>query len=119
MGFSQPDGKQVPPIPPETDLEIEVEVLNHVTLNGTPSSATESSPSSQLQYQLEFATFRKEAGNRWFKYGDIMRAGRCYSKGVEEAEKVMQHINAGDLAKYMSENSDKLNSGTLQTINDF
>mmetsp|Transcript_20844 Transcript_20844/g.35107 ORF Transcript_20844/g.35107 Transcript_20844/m.35107 type:complete len:461 (+) Transcript_20844:124-1506(+) len=65
-----------PPIPASSDLEFEVEVIEHFDVN-------DSGPES---IRLDIAT-RKEAGNRWFACGDFMRAGRCFTKGAQASEK--------------------------------
>jgi tetratricopeptide (TPR) repeat protein len=32
---------------------------------------------------------RRTSGNRWYRWGDLARAGRCYSKAAEAAEKMI------------------------------
>lgn len=68
-----------PAIEPNTNLVFETEILEHKIKCSSGNAVLDT---------LEYITQRKESGNRWFKYGEFLRAGRCYSKGAQEAEKV-------------------------------
>jgi len=91
------------PIPPNSDLEYEVEVTDHLP-DGYLSPSLISKMEKELsliesdddeekrhriihRYQtLQSMTARKEAGNRWFSYLDYPRAARAYSKATQLAQ---------------------------------
>lgn len=77
----------IAPIPPNQDLEYDIEVLSH---------CYEADPSkSAVEATLEIIMLRKDCGNRWFSYGDYSRAGRAYSKGAENAENYLKAFKDG------------------------
>lgn len=110
------DKATIAAIPPDTDLEYEIEVTAHLqegqvepnllTKFPMPQSvhddviAGEKSPSERHKERLLSLTEllqRKEAGNRWFSYGDFSRAARAYSKGTQVADRYFNgNANVGD-----------------------
>ncbi len=105
--------KSIVAIPADKDLEYELEILSHlpdgevdpVLLNAHPfdesrtfesddADATEESSRAKafrnymerLQALTELQQ-RKEAGNRWFSYGDFARSARAYSKATQIADR--------------------------------
>jgi tetratricopeptide (TPR) repeat protein len=92
-------------IPPDTDLEYEIEVLSHLaegqidpivsanhphisSVEGNDESAHESyERHMERLLALTELLQRKEAGNRWFSYGDYSRALRAYSKATQVADR--------------------------------
>lgn len=87
-GTGRPPFGSFPAIDPDTNLIFEAEIFEH--------NAKEAS-SDSIKDILGYISLRKEAGNRWFKYSDFLRAGRCYSKGAQEAEKVYNFSNEDSL----------------------
>ena len=99
--------KVIAPIPPDTDLEYEIEVLTHLCdgaiepelLNKYPFLVNDSKQLGVEELEVARARHtdrlvaltelsqRKEAGNRWFSYGDFSRAARAYSKGTQVADR--------------------------------
>jgi tetratricopeptide (TPR) repeat protein len=93
------------PIPPNTDLEYEIEILSHRTekdlnsefrekyesaLNELPSN-DKNDPDKKSTIlnrilTLQSLTIRKESGNRWFSYGDYQRASKAYSRATQISE---------------------------------
>jgi hypothetical protein len=84
-----------PAIPPQTDLEFEIEVIKILgeraidtdllakeKFIARPDSLTEDTDKKVLMHFLALSDIiqRKNAGNRWFSYGDFPRALRAYSK---------------------------------------
>ena len=105
-------------IPPNTDLELRVQVLQHVLENEIDKSFIQSQISSILsinsgKFKVSISEnidddiaenekrwaafsdlcFRKEAGNRWFRYRDFGRAARAYSKGTKVADEYFKAID--------------------------
>lgn len=105
-------------IPAGADVEFEAEVLSHaadlldpklaaeaaeaapvltVVSAGTEATTSASSPpaaASVLMGTEELVHYvdvqlRRTSGNRWYRWGDFARAGRCYSKAAEAAEKMI------------------------------
>ena len=72
----------IPAIPPNQDLEYEVEVVSHEDYEADGMSSRDQCLSEVL--------LRKDCGNRWFSYGDFLRAGRAYSKGAETGENYLK-----------------------------
>lgn len=91
---------KVAPIPPDTDLEFEVEILKHLREADLDVSNNEKCQKDLLvaeneadraiiyrRYQtLQLMQFRKEAGNRWFSYQEFPRAAKAYSRATQFAE---------------------------------
>ena len=75
----RPSPGDLPPLPPNSTVEYEVEVWRH-------TSAAREYPSSLEQQLLFSSVIRKEAGNRWFSYREFGRAGRAYSEAVQLSE---------------------------------
>mmetsp|Transcript_20366 Transcript_20366/g.20492 ORF Transcript_20366/g.20492 Transcript_20366/m.20492 type:complete len:392 (+) Transcript_20366:315-1490(+) len=71
----RPSLGSIPAIPIDTMLRFEVEVQEILTPSSDPSLA-----------ELSYVTGRKEAGNRWYKYHEYMKAAKCYSKAIERVE---------------------------------
>lgn len=99
-------------IPPLTDLEYYIEVTGHyatpseaasATSHRNKTSNTNSSSSQAAVTQIELknksiyhdvladAELRRVCGNRWFSYGDFPKAGKCYSKGIQNSQNFLQH----------------------------
>lgn len=109
------DKATIAAIPPDTDLEYEIDVTSHLQEGqiepallakfpkplDTNDDAVGGNPSSvrhmeRLLAQTELLQ-RKEAGNRWFSYGDFSRAARSYSKGTQVADRYFNgNANTGD-----------------------
>mmetsp|Transcript_55 Transcript_55/g.105 ORF Transcript_55/g.105 Transcript_55/m.105 type:complete len:443 (-) Transcript_55:73-1401(-) len=73
-------------IPPNTDLEFDVKVLEH----------RDAADTSSLEATLFEVSIKKESGNRWFSYGDFMRAGRNFSQGGKAAETLLGNMDSLD-----------------------
>jgi len=110
--------KSIPAIPPDTDLEYEIEVVNHIAegeidpdilhAHGTseedlPAATSDTSAQvvdadskvAERMVALTEITLRKEAGNRWFSYGDFTRAAQAYSKGTQIADRYFNSSQSG------------------------
>jgi tetratricopeptide (TPR) repeat protein len=96
-------------IPPDSDLEYEISVTAHLAEGQTDPALLEKHPhapgadsSTPERYAdrmlaLTELTQRKEAGNRWFSYGDFSRAARAYSKATQVADRYFNgNANVGD-----------------------
>jgi tetratricopeptide (TPR) repeat protein len=92
----------IPAIPPNTDLEYEVEVLSHLLQHSVDPDVTKEYNSTffnsevtdinQLNQEdlnrlikLSELILRKECGNRWYLYQDYPRAAKAYSHGTKIA----------------------------------
>jgi hypothetical protein len=88
------------PIPPNTDLEYEIEVLSHrgereldpefakrheKELENAPTFEAKGEVLNRL-LTVQSMLVRKEAGNRWFSSGDYPRAAKAYSRSTQIAE---------------------------------
>jgi hypothetical protein len=86
----------IPAIPPNTDLEYEIEIIQHIdtaTLFADHSTTDSSSETNTERNEtdkkndifrnttLYDVTLKKECGNRWFSYRDYNKAARSYAKG--------------------------------------
>jgi len=89
-----------PEVPPETAVEYEVEVLDHSSGN---LSAAPLSHARQCAYDINL---RKEAGNRWYSYGDFRRASQSYNKGIKLAEGLLGNT-VGPILSSPHSNDDK------------
>eukprot|EP01038_Epipyxis_sp_PR26KG_P009352 gene9352-12602_t len=82
--------REIKNIPPNQDLQFEVEVLSHRLDSELMISQHERDTLTDAQlrrlYALDELSLRKEAGNRWFSYQDFARASRAYSKGTQVAD---------------------------------
>lgn len=85
-----------PEVPPETAVEYEVEVLDH--LDNVTSTL---SPAQQCGFDVNL---RKEAGNRWYSYGDFRRAAQSYSKGIKTAEGFLGNSEGPSISSSQSDN---------------
>jgi tetratricopeptide (TPR) repeat protein len=120
-------------IPPNADLHFDIHVLNHIQESESDNTYVRAQISSVLALNngrfnaclpedidrdiIENANrwaafsdlcFRKEAGNRWFKYKDFSRAARAYAEGTKVADEYFKSIdkyqdNKNDMIK-MDEN---------------
>jgi FKBP-type peptidyl-prolyl cis-trans isomerase len=81
--IKESNGHIIPRIPPDSPVEYEVEVTEHVDLE---SKIDRNSSTHDRDLTLLDVSLRKECGNRWYSYGDWIRASRAYSKGAEIAE---------------------------------
>lgn len=84
-------------VPPNVDLEYEVEVLNHISsAELQPPYVTkmedhilasggevEQSLIFHRFHTLQLLTRRKQAGNRWFSIGEFSKAAKAYSKATQ------------------------------------
>jgi tetratricopeptide (TPR) repeat protein len=91
---------KVASIPPDMDLEFDVEIISHLHENELEArfadqyvreiQKVDSEEDKSVIYHrfhtLQAMQFRKEAGNRWFSYNDIQRATKAYSKATQLAE---------------------------------
>lgn len=89
------------PIPPNTDLEYEIEIVDQLP-EGYIAPNIVSKMEKELQscgddehqkngivhryHTLQSMAARKDAGNRWFSYLDYARAARAYSKATQVAQ---------------------------------
>lgn len=89
------------PIPPNTDLEYEIEIIDQFP-EGYIAPYIVSKMEKELQsctddeeqkngilhryHTLQSMVTRKDAGNRWFSYLDYSRAARAYSKATQVAQ---------------------------------
>lgn len=95
-------------VPPNMDIEYEVEVTDHYTDERLDAKLLEKHLHQQMKQSpdedddgdenyrkqvfeariktLQLMQHRKEAGNRWFSYEDYPRAARSYSKATQMAE---------------------------------
>ena len=64
------DGNTITCIPPDTPLEYEVEVLEHIDLSESGKASL-----SPRDLVLRDVMLRKECGNRWFGYNEFAKAG--------------------------------------------
>ncbi|CAE7387808.1 Fkbp59, partial [Symbiodinium microadriaticum] len=84
FGFG-PDGRPASAsagaIPGNSNLEFEVEILEHVV------------PASGIEGVIQEVAVKKENGNRWFAYGDFLRAGRCFSQGGKASESILTNVD--------------------------
>lgn len=115
----QPDngeaGRTISAIPPDTDLEYELEIAAHLregsidpdlmdvakkTFERLGATNHDAEMPVKLQERLLALTElqqRKEAGNRWFSYGDFTRAARAYSKATQIADRYFNgNANTGN-----------------------
>jgi len=87
-------------VPPDQDIEYEIEVLTHRTdrefdseflqrfesaCNGTLTEEEKDDLRNRL-LTLQSLQLRKESGNRWFSYGEYGRAAKAYSKATQISE---------------------------------
>lgn len=87
-------------VPPDQDIEYEIEVLTHRTdrefdseflqrfesaCNGTLTEEEKEDLRNRL-LTLQSLQLRKESGNRWFSYGEYGRAAKAYSKATQISE---------------------------------
>eukprot|EP01032_Pedospumella_encystans_P009469 gene9469-11139_t len=107
--------KSIVAIPADKDLEYELEILSHlpdgdvdpVLLKAHPFDESHSVHSDEVDASDEDSSIRakafrdymerllaltelqqrKEAGNRWFSYGDFARSARAYSKATQIADR--------------------------------
>lgn len=96
-----------PAIPAYSDVEFLVEVLNHTDLDRGDSHD---------MIRLDIAT-RKEAGNRWFAGGDFLRAGRCFTKGAQAAEKHLPSLVKPSPGDIQSDNYNSIAQLYLDCLN--
>ena len=82
---------QICVIPPNSDLEYEVEVIEHEGVFGSKNN-NNNNQSVLKSAALEEVLLRKECGNRWFSFQDYAKAGRAYSKGTQVAQ---SYLNSG------------------------
>ena len=86
-------------IPPNTDVEYLIEILSHrgekeldpeiLKLHENKLLSLPEEERSTLMNRLlttQALNFRKEAGNRWFSYGDYQRAAKAYSRATQISE---------------------------------
>jgi tetratricopeptide (TPR) repeat protein len=93
-------GSKVTTIPPDMDLEYEIEITSHLHDNELEASIAEKCE-REIQkvdgeedksviyhrfHTLQAMQFRKEAGNRWFSYNDFPRAAKAYSRATQLAD---------------------------------
>lgn len=62
-------------IPPSTDLELEVELVNWVELGPAPDIP--------LSERMDIGMSKRERGNRWYSRGEYSLAVQCYRKAAE------------------------------------
>jgi len=62
-------------IPPSTDLDLEVELVNWSELGPAPDIA--------LPERMGIGTSKRERGNRWYSRGEYSLAVQCYRKAAE------------------------------------
>ena len=136
--------KFVSAIPPDMDLEYEIDVTEHLKegqidpdllkkhpipskeiigeLNGDAEQKSVRQLHDERLSALTELLQRKDAGNRWFSYGDFSRAARAYSKATQVADRYFNGTanNGGDttaqalqeLAEKRSGNNDTATDGT-------
>lgn len=105
-------------IPPNADLHFDIHVLNHIQESEIDNNYVHSQISSVLSLNngrfnaclpedididiidnanrwaaFSDLCFRKEAGNRWFKYKDFSRAARAYAEGTKVADEYFKSID--------------------------
>ena len=120
-------------VPPNADLHFDIHVLNHIQESEIDNDYVHIQISSILSLNngkfnvclpedidadivshsnrwaaFSDLCFRKEAGNRWFKYKDFQRAARAYAEGTKVADEYFKSIdkyqeNKNDMIK-MDEN---------------
>jgi tetratricopeptide (TPR) repeat protein len=107
-GAGEAEKSTIIAIPPDMDLEYEIAVSAHLADGQTDPALLEKHPfapeggSTPERYAdrmlaLTELTQRKEAGNRWFSYGDFSRAARAYSKATQVADRYFNgNANVGD-----------------------
>lgn len=97
---SNPTNGKIASIPPNTDIEYEVEVTHHLRDGELDTSISlkcdeelsKTSDESERNlirgryHTLQSMIQRKEAGNRWFSYLDYPRAAKAYSRATQVAE---------------------------------
>lgn len=97
--------KNIIAIPPDMDLEYEIEVTAHLgegqidseLLNRIPILPESVDRHVERLHALSDLLQRKEAGNRWFIYSDFSRAARAYSKATQIADRYFNGgANVGD-----------------------
>lgn len=71
------------PVPPDSDVEFEVTLLNVKAMEKGPADMTAAE-------KVEFALFRKNIGNALFASHDYNKAARCYAQGLEIAQGAIQ-----------------------------
>ena len=81
-------------IPPNSDIEFFAKILSHSVLYcpaESPQHEVENQDFTDVAERESYleCVLRKTAGTRWYRYGDFSRAGRCYSKAAEFAEKAL------------------------------
>ncbi len=95
-------------IPPNTDLEYEVEILGHLDDRSLhPSTiANHQSKIDIIQSDeerhrylhrlltIQLMQYRKDAGNRWFSYDEFPRAAKAYSSATKLAESYFNVANS-------------------------
>lgn len=124
------DGREVT-VPPKMDLQYEVKVLSHLREGEIDEEFVQSQMESiskisagkfsillpndlheDIQVNCKrwgaFAdlSMRKEAGNRWFKYKDFLRAAKAYSKGTKIADEYFKSVD-----QYQSNQSNLVKMG--------
>lgn len=89
-GRSKPGEQGAYLIPPDSDVEFIVEILSHsISYQASIDKHGNIDPSYLCDENWLQANLRKTCGTRWYRYGDFVRAGRCYSKAAETAEKML------------------------------
>lgn len=78
-------------VPPNSNIEFELTVLSHSVFFRPPDTETNDADyeeTAENEAYLE-TMVHNQSGKRWHRYGDPVKAGRCFSKAAEAAERAL------------------------------
>ncbi len=116
-------------VPPDQDIEYEIEVLTHRTdrefdsdfLRRFESASNETLTEEEKEelrnrlLTLQSLQLRKESGNRWFSYGEYGRAAKAYSKATQISEGYFNKPATGEGEGGEGDNTKSLEEKVLES----